>query len=73
MNDQEQMETTQKEIFDFIQRKANRQISYREAQSKFPGCDHVLAMMLIDEILEIKEVDGELVYIISVDNLSDVS
>ena len=38
----------------------------------FPDCDHALALMLIDEILEIREVDDELVYIISVDNINGV-
>jgi hypothetical protein len=72
MDEFERMDLSQKEIFDYIMKKDNRQISYHEVHAAFPDCDHVLAMMLIDEILEIKEVDDELVYIISVDNINGV-
>lgn len=64
MTEFEQMEAVRDEIYLYVSNAPNKQITYHEAQATFPGCSHIIASMVIDEILVIREVDDEVVYCI---------
>lgn len=64
MNELEYMEIKKKEIYDYLNKDKNKRITYQDADKLFSGCKYVFAHMVIDEILEIKEIDDELVYVI---------
>ncbi len=50
-------------IFDYIMNKNDKQVAYKEVREKRPENEHVLAIMLINEILELNVVNDELVYL----------
>lgn len=43
--------------------KNDKQVAYKEVREKRPENEHVLAIMLINEILELNVVNDELVYL----------
>jgi hypothetical protein len=56
-----------KEIYEYMNKRYKKQIPCQEAQKRFPGSGAVFALMIVDDIIEICELDEELVYRI-VDN-----
>lgn len=65
MDDLEFLETKRKVIYDYLSKTPTKMITFHDADKLFPGCRYIFTLMVIDQILEIKEVDDELVYMIA--------